>query len=107
MLIRAGADVGLTEGSGVNLLHWATITGRADVIPLLARAGVPLNDTDKAGFTPLMYAATLDFGDTAALRALLAAGADRSIRNSDGRTAVEQARYLHHIAIETELTRGR
>jgi ankyrin repeat protein len=106
-LIRAGADIGLTEGSGVNLLHWATITGRADVIPLLAKAGVPLNDTDKAGFTPLMYAATIDFGDTAALRALLAAGADRSIRNPDGRSPLEQARYLHHTALETELTRGR
>src|SRR5262245_10760139 len=106
-LIRAGSNVGLTEKSGVNLLHWATITGRADVIPLLAKAGVPLHDADKAGFTPLMYAATIDFGDTATLRALLSAGADRSIRNPDGRNAIEQARYLHHTALETELTRGR
>jgi ankyrin repeat protein len=106
-LIRAGADVGLTERSGVNLLHWATITGRTDVIPLLTKAGVPLNDTDKAGFTPLMYAATIDFGDTATLRALLSAGADRTVRNPDGRNALEQARYLHHTALETELLRGR
>src|SRR4030095_16508888 len=80
-LIQAGADTGLTESSGVNLMHWATITGRASVIPLLAKAGVPLNDTDKAGFTPLMYAATVDLGNSATLRALLAAGGGPSIPN--------------------------
>jgi len=104
-LIQAGADTGLTESSGVNLIHWATITGRASVIPFLAKAGVPLNDTDKAGFTPLMYAATIDQGNTATLRALLEAGADTSIRNPEGRTALEQARFLKHTALESELVR--
>ena len=104
-LIQAGADTGLTEGSGVNLLHWATITGRAPVIPLLVKAGVPLNDKDKAGFTPLMYAATLDYGNTAALRALLAAGADTTIRNPENRTPLEQAAYFKHTAVEAELKR--
>jgi ankyrin repeat protein len=102
-LIQAGADTGLTESSGVNLLHWATITNRSSVIPLLAKAGVPLNDPDKAGFTPLMYAATLDYGNTTSLRALLAAGADPAARNAEGRTALEQARYFKHQALESEL----
>lgn len=106
-LIRAGADTSLMESSGVNLLHWATITGRASVIPLLAKAGVPLNETDKAGFTPLMYAATIDFGNTAALRALLSAGADQTIKNPEGLDALAQAHHLQHTAIETELKRGR
>jgi ankyrin repeat protein len=106
-LIQAGADTGLTESTGVNLLHWATITGRASVIPLLAKAQVPLNDTDKAGFTPLMYAATIDIGNTESLRALLAAGADPSIRNPEGRTALEQARFFKHPALEAELLRHR
>jgi len=104
-LIRAGADTGLREGSGVNLLHWATITDRAAVIPILARAGVPLDDTDKAGFTPLMYAATVDHGNTASLRALLAAGADSEVRNPDGRNALEQTRHFQHKALEAELLR--
>jgi ankyrin repeat protein len=104
-LIRAGADTGLRESSGVNLLHWATITDRASVIPLLSKAGVPLNDTDKAGFTPLMYAATVDHGNTASLRALLKSGADAGVRNPDGRNALEQARHFQHKALEAELLR--
>ena len=107
MLIRAGADTGLRESTGVNLLHWATITGRAPAIPLLVKAGVPLNDTDKAGFTPLMYAATIDLGDVATLRALLNAGADRSIKNPEGLDVQGQAHRLGRTAVEAELKRHR
>ena len=95
-LIRAGARARITEPSGVNLLHWATITNRAPVVPILAEAGVPLNDTDDAGFTPLMYAATVDMGETAVAQALLAAGADRRVRNPAGRTPLAQARHYGH-----------
>jgi len=102
-LVDAGADVTLTERSGINLLHWATITNRATVIPVLVKAGVPLDAIDDFGYTPLMYAATLDEGDTETLKALLAAGADRTIRNDQGRTAFEQARRHKHIAIADAL----
>ena len=98
-LVDAGVNVQLTESSGVNLLHWATITNRAAVIPVLARAGVPVNAVDDNGFTPLMYAATVDVGDTDTLRALLASGADRRIKNDEKRTPIEQARHYKHAAI--------
>lgn len=94
--IAAGADVSIREGSGINLLHWATITNRTAVIPVLAAAHVPLNDGDQYGFTPLMYAAAIDHGDTATLRELLLSGADRSIRNGDKKTALDIARRLKH-----------
>ena len=95
-LVAAGADVSGSESSGVNLLHWATITNRADVIPVLLAAGVPIDDVDGFGFTPLMYAATLDQGETDALETLLKAGADRGIKNEDGRTPLQQAQRLGH-----------
>jgi ankyrin repeat protein len=95
-LVDAGANVRMTESSGINLLHWAAITNRATVIPVLVKAGVPLNATDDFGYTPLMYAATIDEGDTNTLNALLAAGADRGIKNEEGRTALEQARRYKH-----------
>jgi ankyrin repeat protein len=102
-LISAGAPAKLTEGSGINLLHWAAIANRPDVIPALVEAGVPVNAQDDSGFTPLMYAATIDFGDAASLRALLKAGADPNIRNAEGRTAVEQARQYRHVNLEAIL----
>ena len=102
-LVDAGADAKLTESSGINLLHWAAITNRPTVIPVLVRAGVPINATDDNGFTPLMYAATVDVGDTETLKALLAAGADRRIKNDDGRTPLDQARHYGHTQIADAL----
>jgi ankyrin repeat protein len=105
-LISAGAPATLRESSGINLLHWAAIANRPDVIPALVDAGVSVNAQDESGFTPLMYAATVDYGDTASLRALLKAGADPRIRNGEGRTALEQARYYRHVNLEAVLLPG-
>jgi ankyrin repeat protein len=96
LLVDAGADAQGVDSSGINLLHWAAITNRAAVIPILVRARVPLNAIDDAGFTPLMYAVTIDQDDQETLAALLQAGADRTIRNDDGRTPLQQAEHLKH-----------
>jgi ankyrin repeat protein len=102
-LIAAGAPAKLTESSGINLLHWAAIANRPSVIPALVEAGVSINAQDEFDFTPLMYAATIDFGDTKSLEALLKAGANPNIRNGEGRTALEQARFYEHGNLETVL----
>jgi ankyrin repeat protein len=103
-LIAAGADViGLKDSSGVNLLHWAAITGRPAMVPILVKAHVPINDIDDNGFTPLMYAATIDFGDDEVLKALVNAGADKSIRNFEGRTPLAQAKHYKLSHLEAAL----
>lgn len=103
-LLEAGADAaGLKDSSGVNLLHWAAITDRPALVPLLAAAHVPIDDMDDNGFTPLMYAATIDFGDDAVLKALLKAGADKTIRNYEGRTPLTQAKHYKHSRLESAL----
>jgi ankyrin repeat protein len=102
-LIAAGADSSIRERTGVNLMHWATITNRAAVIPVLAAAKVPLDDTDDSGFTPLMYAAAVDQGNSDTLKELLKAGADRRVRNLDGRTAADLARRFKHAALADAL----
>ncbi|HTM04117.1 MAG TPA: ankyrin repeat domain-containing protein [Vicinamibacterales bacterium] len=104
-LISAGGDVTGVDGTGVNLLHWAAITNRDTIIPLLANAGVPINALDDAGYTPLMYAATVDQGDQRTLKALLAAGANPGIKNDDGRTPLQQARRLGHADAVRALSR--
>ena len=102
-LMASGAEVNLVESSGINLLHWAAITNRSALIPVLVKAGVPINAVDDFGFTPLMYAATIDFGEVDALQELLKAGADRTIRNYDGKTALDQARRYKHAHLEAAL----
>ena len=102
-LIAAGANAQIVESSGINLLHWAAIANRAAVIPALADARVPINAVDDNGYTPLMYAATIDFGDTNVLKALLKAGADKTIRSFEGRTPAAQARQYKHSRLEAAL----
>lgn len=102
-LIAAGASATVSESSGINLLHWAALTNRPEVIPVLVEAGASVNATDEFHYTPLMYAATIDFGDTQVLKALLKAGADPKIRNDQGRTALEQARFYRHKLLESVL----
>jgi len=102
-LMSSGAEVNLVESSGINLLHWAAITNRPALIPVLVKAGVPINAVDDFGFTPLMYAATIDFGEIDALQELLRAGADRGIRNYNGQTALDQARRYKHSHLESAL----
>jgi ankyrin repeat protein len=46
--------------------------------------------------TPLLYAASIDFGDTAVMEALIAAGADLRARNKEGETAIDLANKYHH-----------
>ena len=102
-LVKAGANTRLIEGTGGNLLHWAVITHRPAVIPALAKSGVGVNTVDGFGLTPLMYAATIDFGDAESVRELLKAGADRTIKDFDGRTAVEHARRYKHSGLAAAL----
>jgi ankyrin repeat protein len=102
-LIAAGASTAMQESTGINLLHWVTIANRPAMIPVLVQAGVPINVVDDFGYTPLMYAATIDFGDAELVRALLKNGASRIIPNGEGRTPLQQAHRLRLAQVEAAL----
>jgi ankyrin repeat protein len=102
-LIAAGASASMRESTGINLLHWSAIADRPQMIPVLAQAGVPINAVDDFGYTPLMYAVTIDFGDTELVKALLKNGASQIIPNGEGRTPLQEAHRLHLAHIEAAL----
>lgn len=88
-LLREGAD----PNAGTSLLHASCQWHLEHLIPALeyfARNGWDVNTRDHIGNTALHKAAFL--GYNAAIRTLLALGADRSLANADGAAPAALAR---------------
>ena len=96
LLIRRGADVNELTELGVSPLTQATLTNDVAVVKALVAAGADVNLVDQGGETALMHAATVDYGDTAVIDVLLAAGARREVTSPDKRTALDLARHYGH-----------
>jgi len=87
-LIRAGANVNVRSGyDDETPMFKACDTYKA--VPLLAKAGADLNARNKLGETPLMACFDPDY-----LKALVAAGADLTLRDNQGLTAAEKAAQI-------------
>jgi ankyrin repeat protein len=83
--LQAGADPNISDEDGITPLIAAAWD--ADAVLLLIRAGGNVNAQSKKGFTPLINCAEPEVA-----RVLLANGADPSVRDADGKTALEVAR---------------
>ena len=89
-LIDQGADVNTAQGDGMTALHWAAARDQAVLVDLLVTAGADLQATTRVGsYTPLHV--TGRNGGAAAVKALLAAGADVHIVTGTGVTALHLA----------------
>lgn len=86
LLLEHGADVHRRDESGRTPLHYAARVG-AQAVEMLLLAGASVNAQADNGRTPLHVA--VERGSVSAAEALLRAGADASIRDSQGRSAVE------------------
>jgi len=82
---QAGADFNIRDDFGQTPLIYALNNSQA-VVQALIDQGANVNAQTDAGWTPLMYAAR-DFGGNI-ISVLLQSGADPSITNNDGQTAV-------------------
>eukprot|EP00908_Phaeocystis_cordata_P009660 Transcript_20454.p1 GENE.Transcript_20454~~Transcript_20454.p1 ORF type:complete len:368 (-),score=36.58 Transcript_20454:89-1066(-) len=95
-------DYSSALSAGATALHRAAGCGHIACIDLLVERGANLNAQDpRRKWTPLMFAASYgDEGDaykrTAIVQRLLAAGADTSLQNANGETALDLARALKY-----------
>jgi ankyrin repeat protein len=95
-LIGRGANPNDVDADGLTALDWATLTNHAGVVQALLKGGAQVNHVDNFGMTPLLYAASVDFGDTAVLEKLMASGADLKAKNKRGQTALDLARTFNY-----------
>jgi ankyrin repeat protein len=95
-LLETGIDVNAHYGNDLTLLMWAA--GHADDVPeqdgvdlvrSLIEKGARIDAADNRGRTALMIAAEQGHGAIAS--ALIEAGADRTLRDKDGKTAADLA----------------
>jgi len=90
--IQRGAPVNAVDETGVTPLHLAAVNGGAEMIALLVGKGANVNARDTYGNTPLHWVAQgPQKVATAAVRVLLAAGADPLAENSGHQSPLEMA----------------
>ena len=86
-LIARRAEV---HKEGWTALHYASTGAHLPVMALLLEAGAQINARSPNGTTPLMMAA--HYGNAAAVKFLLEAGADTSLKNQLGLSALDFAK---------------
>jgi ankyrin repeat protein len=96
LLLDYGASIDWLEGEPWSLLDAAVHNNRLDLAHLFLERGADVNQVDKNGYTPLLLAVSIDFGDTAMIELLLEAGARVDDMNPDGKTPLDLARAYGH-----------
>jgi ankyrin repeat protein len=103
-LIGRGADPNELDRDRISILGNAAIGNHAATVKVLLARGAKVNHVDNFGMTPLLYAASIDFGDTVVLERLIAAGADLNAKTKAGLTALDLAKTYRHENMTNLLT---
>ena len=105
-LLDLGADVNGSAADPWSPLDSAVHNNNVALARLFIERGANVNAIGKTGYTPLLFAASIDFGDTEMMELLLKAGARVDIKNSAGKTALDLAREYQHTRFVSILERG-
>lgn len=93
-LLSAGAKIEPLDRVKKNAATYAAGNGCAECLLALIRAGTAVNTPLENDLTLLMWAAA--YGHESSVRLLLDQGADRTLKDSRGKTAADMAREGHH-----------
>ncbi|MET3952448.1 ankyrin repeat domain-containing protein [Arthrobacter sp. UYEF36] len=110
LTLANGADVSSTNRYGGTALIPASEHGHVETVRILLEARVPVNHVNSLGWTSLQEAILLNNGGPRqqdVVRQLLAAGADPTIPDPQGRTALENAHRLGFAEIVNIIQTGR
>ncbi len=94
-LVKLGAPVDRTDARITPLVK-AVLGDQVAMAAFLIAKGADVNHVDGNGMTPLLYAASIDFGTSAMIDMLLKAGARTDMKTKDGKTALDLARQYKH-----------
>jgi len=104
-LLALGAPVEFADGNGITMLGRSVLNNEVEMAKMLLDRGANVNVVDKLGMTPLLWAASSDFGDANMIELLLKSGARTDARNKDGLTPLELAKKYSHTEVIPALER--
>lgn len=102
-LLRRGIPVDRLGDIGVTALGISAFANYSEMARTLIDLGADVNQADKMGMTPLLYAASIDFGDTELVEILIKAGADLKVRTKEGATALALTKKFNYPNIRRVL----
>jgi ankyrin repeat protein len=102
-LVRLGAPVDRTDARITPLVK-AVLGDQVAMAKFLIEKGADVNHVDGNGMTPLLYAASIDFGSPAMIDMLLSKGARLDAKTKEGKTALELARQYTHTHLIASLS---
>src|SRR5215470_2555049 len=103
-LVKLGAPVDRTDARITPLVK-AVLGDQVEMAKFLISKGAAVNHVDGNGMTPLLYAASIDFGSPAMIDMLLKAGARTDMKTKEGKTALDLARQYKHTHLIPSLER--
>jgi N-acyl-D-amino-acid deacylase len=105
-LLALGTPVDFADGNGITMLGRSVLNNEVEMARMLLERGANVNVVDKLGMTPLLWAASSNFGDAEMIELLIKSGARADMRNKDGLTALELARKYRHTELISALERA-
>jgi N-acyl-D-amino-acid deacylase len=104
-LLDIGAKADDPDGSDTTPLERAALANELDIARLLIFHGANVNYVSQNGMTPLLYAASIDFGNSAMIDLLLKSGARRDAVTKEGLTALDLANKYQHTHLLASLAK--